>query len=146
MSTLPSRASYTLHLVGQKHMIKAGKKEYFSKTCRAEFADKQCKIDISKYSSKAFVKNIISKNILCIELIDVGVLLDRKKLLDCIVNQRYRVVQQDIDCITLSPGIDRGVITIGSIINISKACNKTFQQCIDYGNAKNFVGEPFIKL
>lgn len=120
----------------------------YSSGCRAEFANKQCKINKDNYSFDGKVTAIVDSN--C--FIDAS----RKEPDDYFTQgvleftsgknrlRKYNVSYSQENKITIDSIIDQN-IQIGDEYKLIAGCNKSLHECINkFNNALNFRGEPFI--
>jgi len=115
----------------------------YSKTCRAEFCDKACGLNINNYKVKGRVVDKIDKYSFISDI--------KENFSNCIIeftrtkNFSYNVkgvLNQKV--FLFSPLSEE--VAIGDEFVITLGCDKTFESCINYKNAINFRGEPHINL
>ena len=138
-----------LELLDISLLLQKGKASYFSQSCRANFGDELCKVDISKFSINGIVQGFsVAKN----EIYDDGLLLENlERKFDggtlLIEGESYLVLNAKSGVVKLffEGAIECKVLRVGTPFKLLQRCNKTIKMCTEeFNNACNFCGEPFI--
>lgn len=122
---------------------------YFSKTCRAEFCDAKCKLDIRQYTHSYRVL-LVNNNIFTIDNLDKpnnfftsGYASFYKTINDADLSFKTKIILHDNSYITTlaTPSFE---INAYDGIYLTQPCQKTQEACKAFNNIINFQGEPFI--
>lgn len=119
----------------------------FSKTCRADFGDKKCQVDLKKYKVQTNISSVQDNILQCdIKNFDDGyfsggkifvINKENKELQFKIVSHTGNIIEVD--------NSNRYDFTHQKNITLQPGCNKSFRSCCYYfNNAVNFRGEPDI--
>ena len=116
---------------------------FFSKTCRAKFGDKDCGVNLEDYKINCKIQSIDS-NVIILESCDneSGYFTGGKV---CFANssKSFIIDQHYNNIIRLSCSVPIDLI-YSKNINIYPTCDKDFRTCCkNFNNAVNFRGEPF---
>lgn len=119
----------------------------FSKTCRANFGDDKCKVDIEKYIVKSSLTEIENNILTCnIENINDNYFSGGKLIIKDSNSKDYEfnIISQVGKIIEISLDNEFN-FQEGMSVHLIPSCNKKFETCCDYfNNAINFQGEPHI--
>ncbi len=127
----------------------------YSSTCRANFGDSQCKIDLEKYTiKKILVKGVIGSTIFIdmqtAEIPEKLSKLDKKtfelRAADADIKNGTKigkVFKLSGDELIIEKHSTNSKITAGDMLEITLRCNNSYKSCHQiFQNNKNFRGEP----
>lgn len=121
----------------------------FQATCRAEFCDSKCKLNIVNYTYQSFVSSVTNNKIINCNL---------NKAENTFSKGRIMFTSGLNNDLTLDVKYSNGgmielmlpanyTINMNDTFDIIEGCNGVIENCQDrFGNAINFRGEPFIPL
>ncbi|NRB10794.1 MAG: phage BR0599 family protein [Rickettsiaceae bacterium] len=140
------------YLECQSEVIKYNKSllKIYSQTCRANFADNSCGIDISKFSKALQIIKIEENVVTCEEIskdnnyFKLGIAVFKVKNGGDLLTFKYRIVANSNETLELE-GTPTLEIQQAKMVTIIPGCDKQFITCHQkYKNSINFRGEPFI--
>ncbi|HEX6603813.1 MAG TPA: DUF2163 domain-containing protein, partial [Sphingomicrobium sp.] len=113
--------------------------------CRAQFGDKQCRIDLGGRSASAFVASCENGEITLDRAFDERFLLGRLRYMSG-ENCGITTVIIAVDGATVRVrDIPRGTVESGCRVELREGCDKRFETCVErFDNAVNFRGEPHL--
>jgi len=116
-----------------------------SPECRANFGDKQCRVDLAGRSITAFVVSAAGGELTLDRTVDDNYLLGRLRYLsgaNCGLATVVTAVSATIVNVRDWP---RAAVEAGCRIELREGCDKRFQTCTErFANALNFRGEPHL--
>ncbi|MFL6730150.1 MAG: DUF2163 domain-containing protein [Sphingomicrobium sp.] len=116
-----------------------------SPQCRAQFGDKQCRVDLAGRSKRATVVTHENGAITLNGSVGDDFLLGRLHYLSGANCGRSTVVVAVNGTTVQVRDIPRGAIAPGCVVELREGCDKRFQTCVDrFANAANFRGEPHL--
>jgi uncharacterized phage protein (TIGR02218 family) len=116
----------------------------FSKTCRADFGDKRCKIDKSKFAYQHQVVEIIENIIILKENDKINGYFSGGEVVFPSSGSVFKISHHFMNRIELYDQIP-GKLRGDYLVSLSPGCDKKFITCCKkFNNAVNFRGEPFI--
>ena len=144
-----NRTSFIAELRGMMQSYANVLGEVTTPTCRAEFCDSRCKLNVNDFTVTGTISNVI----------------DRRNIADSGRTEADGFFKYGL--ITFTSGANNGysmevkeytqagglvelilalpyLIEIGDTYTMVRGCNKTIQQCVSYNNAVNFRGEPHL--
>lgn len=117
--------------------------EMFSKTCRANFGDHRCKININDYAIDCEMVSFEENRLLCdMQNVEDGYFTGGKLITSD--NKEFSILTHNNNNIEIETN-DNHNITIQEQVKLIPACDKNFRTCCNrFNNAVNFRGEPSI--
>lgn len=116
-----------------------------SAECRAHFGDKKCRIDLAGRSVRATVFAAIDGALTLDQSLDNRFLFGRLRFMsgaNCGLSSTILAVS---GATVQLRDLPRGVVEIGSRVELREGCDKTFATCVTrFDNAVNFRGEPHL--
>ena len=113
--------------------------------CRAQFGDKQCRVDLAGRTEAAVVVAVADGQLTLDRAADPKYLLGRLRYMsgaNCGIFTT--IVGADGDAVTVRD-LPRAPVEIGCRIELREGCDKRFQTCVErFSNAVNFRGEPHL--
>lgn len=139
----------TLTLRSNSHKITAPVCPVYSRTCRAQFGDGDCKVDLGPYTFVFTVTGVTNSIVFtATELAEHNDNVFANGLVTFTTGKNKGV---KVECIRST---DTGVLTLllrppypvetGDTGNVVYGCVKTVDACASFGNTPNYRGEPFI--
>lgn len=116
-----------------------------SAECRAQFGDKQCRVDLAGRTISAAVVASSDGMLTLDQEVDLRFLLGRIRYLDG-SNCGLATVILAVDGATISiRDLARAPVEAGCRVSIREGCDKRFETCVQrFANADNFRGEPHL--
>lgn len=116
----------------------------YSKTCRANFGDTKCKLDIELYSGEYTVGDVYGREVLINNIDKENGYFDTGSAFSLTNSFCSKIISQINGKIELYK-MPQNALKAGDKIKLSKGCDKSFTTCcIKFNNAVNFRGEPNI--
>lgn len=116
-----------------------------SPECRAQFGDKQCRVDLAGRSIIAFVVSASAGEVTLDRVADDNYLLGRLRYLsgaNCGISTVITAVSGSAVSVR---DIPRAAVEGGCRVELREGCDKRFETCTArFGNALNFRGEPHL--
>lgn len=136
---------YSVEARGLQDALSTTQGAVTSKTCRNEFCDSVCGLDIADFTETATVATVASRNNLTINLSrSENYFLGGKLtwLTGANAGQTDQVIYSNGTTIrTLNSPAN--VVAVGDTCTIERGCDKSFRTCREkFGNGVNFQGEP----
>lgn len=122
--------------------------DIYTSTCRAEFCDKKCKLNISDFTFSANVISLKNEHEVILE-IKSGIQHDfTGGILEYItsknIQKKSEIFHQKDNIFKLKNKIETD-LKFGDVVTLKLGCDKKFSTCIShFNNALNFRGEPNI--
>ena len=120
---------------------------FYSKTCRANFGDGKCGIDISRYRKSYRIQSIKSRIIIVSDMELSSGYYNMGNALFCTAtgeNINYRIIAHYNNQVTLEEEVYEDLLKHKEV-SLEPACDKNFRTCCNkFNNAVNFRGEPTI--
>jgi uncharacterized phage protein (TIGR02218 family) len=116
-----------------------------SPQCRAQFGDRQCRVDLAGRNLRATVIESENGELTLDRVIGDDFLLGRLRYLSGANCGRSTVVIGVDGSSVKVRDLPRAEILSGAIVELREGCDKRFQTCIErFANAVNFRGEPHL--
>lgn len=116
-----------------------------SPECRANFGDKQCRVDLAGRSMAAFVASAAGGELTLDRPIDDKFLLGRLRYLGGANCGLATVVTAVAGNVVSIRDLPRAPVEGGCRVELREGCDKRFQTCAErFANAANFRGEPHL--
>ena len=116
-----------------------------SPECRAEFGDKQCRVDPAGRTVRETVGSSGGNSITLMQAVDERYLFGRLRYLsgaNCGLETVVLGVSGNGVTVRDRP---RAAIEPGTVVTLREGCDKRFETCVSrFGNAVNFRGEPHL--
>jgi uncharacterized phage protein (TIGR02218 family) len=137
--------SFTVELRGAAVKLSAPVCPQTSAECRAEFGDKQCRVDLAKRTIRALATSA-TDNLITTDLqLDDRYLFGRLRYLsgaNCGLQSVVLQVNGTILTVRDRPHVP---VEAGTVIELREGCDKRFEACVTrFANAVNFRGEPHL--
>jgi uncharacterized phage protein (TIGR02218 family) len=116
-----------------------------SPQCRAQFGDKQCRIDLAGRTQRAAIVDSDNGGLTLDRSFDDRFLLGRLRYMSGANCGRSTVIIA-VDGATIQVrDLPRGEIEPGCAVELREGCDKRFETCVErFANAVNFRGEPHL--
>lgn len=137
--------SFTVELNGASIKLGAPVCPVTSAECRAEFGDKQCRVDLAGRTIRARVVSCEDNLITIDQTLDDRYIFGRMRYLggaNCGLQTVVLAVSGGQLTLRDRP---RGVVEADALIELREGCDKRFASCVArFNNAANFRGEPHV--
>ena len=133
--------SFTIKIIPATYKFQNKLLNSYSFTCRANFGDHSCKIDIKElqYPIKA---TKIQNNYIYIESLPSRVINNKSYCL-LVKDKKYMITDYKHNYITINVDAEKKIFCSDNLL-IQDLCDKSFHTCCNiFKNAVNFRGEPF---
>ncbi len=116
--------------------------QVFSKSCRANFGDQRCKINLEEISIECIILEIKGNNIICnIEGFEDGFFNNGKVITQ---EREFKIISHYKNNIEINVNQDLN-LNSHQLITLVPGCDKKYRTCCYlFNNAVNFRGEPVI--
>lgn len=116
-----------------------------SAECRAQFGDKQCRVDLAGSTDAAIVVSTADGELTLDQAVDDKYLLGRLRYMsgaNCGI--ATTIIGVAGNAVTVRD-LPRAPVEAGCRVELREGCDKRFQTCVErFGNAINFRGEPHL--
>ena len=139
--------SFTVEMLGPSSFLNEPVAPLTSPTCRAEFGDRLCKINLHRHQREGLITSVSGDEI---GINDLGGMaadfaFGSLRFLEgthCGIS--CTIIEGQGNVVRLADQLSRPV-AIGTKILLTEGCNKTFATCRDrFANSINFRGEPYL--
>lgn len=133
---------FVIHIFAKSKlaMLKQDICKYYSRKCRANFADSKCGVDITKYQQQFIIDEINNTELSLKTDQDLAAYNNGYLVVN---NQSYRIAAAKNNKVSIYNACQ--FLDKNQQILLKMGCDKTASQCTNkYNNIINFRGEPFI--
>ena len=135
----------SLECVSLEFLLSLGRASLFSLNCRCNFGDKNCKLDISQFSTKGMVEEFLEASN---QIYDSNLKLENPEKF---INGKIKINNSTFVVLLVEDCKIKILNEIGvkfakhDKYELISGCDKTLKTCKEvYKNSSNFRGEPFI--
>jgi len=116
-----------------------------SAECRAQFGDKQCRVDLAARTMAVTVSASAGGSLTLETAVDDRFVFGRLRYMSG-ANCGLSTIVLAVDGATIQVrDLPRGTVEIGCRVELREGCDKRFATCVErFGNAVNFRGEPHL--
>jgi uncharacterized phage protein (TIGR02218 family) len=116
-----------------------------SAECRADFGDKQCRVDLAGRTIRATVVTSNAGELTLDTAVDDRFILGRLRFMSGVNCGLTSVILSASGSVAQLRDIPRAAVENGCAVELREGCDKTFQTCVSrFANAANFRGEPYL--
>jgi uncharacterized phage protein (TIGR02218 family) len=116
-----------------------------SAECRAQFGDRQCRVDLAGRTMRATVVETNGSGLTVDQSVDERYVLGRLRFMSGDNCGLTSVVLSAVGSTLQLRDLPRGTVQPGCRVELHEGCDKRFETCVSrFGNAVNFRGEPHL--
>lgn len=116
-----------------------------SAECRAQFADKSCRVDLAGRAVRAAVTESDGSALTIDQVVDDRYVLGRLRYMSGANCGLATIILSSSGSTIQIRDLPRAPIETGCVVELREGCDKRFQTCVSrFGNAANFRGEPHL--
>lgn len=137
--------SFAAELTGAASRLAAPACPATSPECRAQFGDKQCRVDLAGRTVRATVSAAQGNGLTITGAVDGKYLFGRLRYLSGANCGLETVVLEVSGSLITVRDRPRAPVESGTVVSLREGCDKRFETCTGrFGNAENFRGEPHL--
>lgn len=140
-----SDGDFSAELMGAAARLEAPVCPATSAECRAQFGDKQCRVDLAGRSVRAAIIAVDAARLSLDRTLDERFVLGRLRYVSG-PNCGLETVVLHVEGTNVTVrDLPRAEASVGNVVEIREGCDKRFETCVDrFANGINFRGEPHL--